>query len=166
MPEMKIVPSGNIDPVQAAELAVVVDLEARWENMRTTAAHIHQAPPTIQHLHSKQKAYEAFRAKLTAYNKRFVPAHVPEMLLNTSLRLGAWCRALRKVYLRLEHDAQVQCPVHVLEKAYRWSDLVAVKEKRARMARPAAPESITAAIRDLDALALWCEDVGRIAPAA
>lgn len=165
MADMKILPSGNLDPVQAAELAVVVDLEARWENMRTTPQ-IHDAPPTIQNLQGKQKAYEAFRAKLTAYNKRYQPAHVPEMLLNTSIRLGLWCRAMRKLYARLEHESQAQSPVHVLEKAYRWADVVAGKEKRVRMARSAAPESISAAIRDLDALALWCEDMVRMAPAA
>ena len=93
MPEIKPVSDGNLDPVQAVELAVVVDLEARWENLRTAAQH-QDVPSTVHDLHGKQKAYEAFRVKLAAYNKRFAPAHIPELLLNTSVRLGTWCRPL------------------------------------------------------------------------
>ncbi len=71
MPETKPVFDGNLDLVQAAELAAVVELEARWENLRTGAPKPTPAAPTIQDLHGKQKAYEAFRLKLAAYNKRY-----------------------------------------------------------------------------------------------
>jgi hypothetical protein len=165
MPEIKHPSDGNHELAQAMELAVVVDLEARWENLRTPGSSA-EGTSTIQSLHGKQKAYEAFRTKLAAYNKRFTPAHIPELLLNTSIRLAAWCRAMRKLYTKIEHDPQGHCPAHLLEKAYRWSDLVAAKESKARVTRSAPPTTISAAIRDLEVLSLWCEDSARIAPAA
>src|SRR5438105_3389192 len=93
--------AGNHDLAQAKELALVVDLEARWENLRTSSQTA-KSPPTIQDLHGKQKAYEAFRLKLAAYNKRYSPSHIPELLLNTGIRLGGWCRTMRELYLKLE----------------------------------------------------------------
>ena len=78
MTELRNVPGGNVDTAQAEELALLVDLEARWENLRTTSQSV-QVPPTTQNLHDKQKAYEAFSVKLAEYNKRYVPAHVPEL---------------------------------------------------------------------------------------
>src|SRR5262245_568162 len=121
MTEMREGSYATLDPGQAAELAVLVDLEARWENLRPSPAA--PAPPavTTQHLHGKQKAYEAFRAKLAKYNKRHAPPHLAELLLNTPVRLGGWCRAMRDLYHRVEHDPQVPCPVHVVAKAYRWA---------------------------------------------
>jgi hypothetical protein len=165
MPEITTVSGGNLDSAQAKELAVVVELEARWENLRTSVQSTDE-PPTIQNLHGKQKAYEAFRLKLAAYNKRFAPAHIPELLLNTAVRLGVWCRAMRRLYLQIEHDPQTHCPVQLLVKAYRWADLVARKENKTRLSLPAPPTSIGAAIRDLDALCQWCEEMAKIVPAA
>ena len=103
---------GNVDLAQAAELAALVDMEARWENLRTTSSRPADAQPTIQGLQGKQKAYEAYRGKLAAYNKRYTPAHVPELLLNTPIRLGSWCRAMRDLYVRVEHNPQTHCPAH------------------------------------------------------
>jgi hypothetical protein len=166
MPETKPVFDGNLDPIQAAELAVVVELEARWENLRAAGQKTIQAPPTIQDLHGKQKAYEAFRIKLAAYNKRFTPAHIPELLLNTSARLAAWCRGVRKLYLQIENNPQSHNPIHLLEKAYRWADLVAGKEHKTPITRATPPASLTTAIGDLDALSAWCAQAANIAPAA
>jgi hypothetical protein len=59
---------------------------------------------STEDLQEKQKAYESFHAKLVAYNKRYTPAHVPEMLLNTPSRLAKWCRAMLDLYLRVEHE--------------------------------------------------------------
>jgi hypothetical protein len=165
MPETTPVAAGNLDPAQAKELAVVVELEARWENLRASSQSS-KNPPTIHDLHAKQKAYEAFRLKLAAYNKRFAPAHIPELLLNTGARLGTWCRTMRKLYQQLEHDAQTQCPVSLLEKAYRWADLVAGKEHKPHIERSAPPATIGAAIRELEALSHWCAELAKIAPAA
>lgn len=163
MPEIKPVFDGNLDPIQAAELAVVVELEARWENLRTPGQKPIQAPHSIQDLQAKQKAYEAFRVKLAAYNKKFTPAHIPELLLNTSLRLAAWCRGIRKLYLQIENNPQGHNPTHLLEKAYRWADLVAGKEHKTPITRAAPPASLTAAIADLDAIGKWCADSATIA---
>src|SRR3979411_2936105 len=94
MSAMKDFSDGNLDPAQAAELALLVELEARWENMRTASSRSAVAEATTEDLHGKQKAYEAFRTKLAGYNKRYAAAHVPELLLNTPSRLGIWCRAM------------------------------------------------------------------------
>ena len=118
MPEIQEASVGNIDAAQAAELSLLVDLEARWENLRKTPLQAAEAGATTQDLHGKQKAYDAFRAKLVAYNKQYTPAHVPELLLNTPSRLGKWCRTMRELYLLVEHNSQGHCPVHLLEKAY------------------------------------------------
>src|ERR1700738_4366628 len=115
MPETRESSVENLDPVQASELSVLVDLEARWENLRNSPARDLLVEAGTQDLLGKQKAYDAFRSKLVAYNNRYRPAHVPELLLNTPSRLGKWCRTMRDLYLQLEHDGQGHCPVHLLE---------------------------------------------------
>jgi len=156
MPDIREIPVGNLDPAQAAELALLVDLEARWENLRNTTSRPADVQPTTQDLHGKQKAYETFRAKLAAYNKRFHPTHVPELLLNTPVRLGIWCRAMRDLYVRVEKDAQMHCPVHLVEKAYRWADRVAARIGTERLSRSTPPTTIPTAIQKLDELSQWC----------
>jgi hypothetical protein len=117
-----------------------------------------------QDLQGKQKAYEAFHYKLVAYNEQYTPAHVPELLLNTPSRLGRWCRAMRDLYLQVEHDPRGHCPGHLLEKAYRWADRVAVLMNKGCISRSTPPGTIRAAIRDLEALGQWCDDLARAAP--
>jgi hypothetical protein len=104
MPEMREASIGNMDATQAAELSLLVDLEARWENLRRTPLQPREVESSTQDLQGKQKAYESFHTKLVAYNKQYTPAHVPEMLLNTPSRLARWCRTMRNLYLRVEHD--------------------------------------------------------------
>ncbi len=166
MPAMREASVGNLDPAQATELSLLVDLEARWENLRKTASLDPKVGSTTQDLQGKQRAYEAFRAKLVAYNKRYRPAHVPELLLNTPSRLGIWCRTMRDLYLQVEHDPQGHCPVHLLEKAYRWAERMGVRLNRDCVSRSTPPGTIRAAIRDLEALGQWCEDLARSAPPA
>lgn len=156
---------GNLAPAQAVELAQLVDLEARWENLRTTAVRAPQAHLTTQDLQGKQKAYEAFRAKLAAYNKRYAPAHVPELLLNTPVRLGIWCRAMRDLFSRVAHEPQVHYPAHLLEKAYRWADRVAGRLSKDRVERTGPPGDLESAVRELDALSRWCTDLAKLAAA-
>jgi len=139
----------------------LVDLEARWENLRDTPARTAEVPSATRELHGKQKAYEDFRTGLAAYNKRYTPEHVPELLLNTAARLGAWCRRMRDLYLRVEHDPRGHCPTHLLEKVYRWADLVAARVNRGRVGRSPPPATIRAAIRGLEDLARWCEELTR-----
>src|SRR5438552_17615808 len=92
MLEMREASVGNLDPAQAAELSLLVDLEARWENLRKTPSREPEVGSTTQDLQGKQKAYDVFRAKLVAYNNRYTPAHIPDLQLNTPSRLGTWCR--------------------------------------------------------------------------
>jgi hypothetical protein len=164
MPELKEVSNRTCDLDQAAELALLVELEACWENLRATGSRAPDPQPAIRHLHGKQKAYEVFRSKLAAYNKRFAPAHIPELLLNTPARLAVWCRAMRDLYARVEHDPRSHCPVHLLEKAHRRADRVASRASEGTTAGSCPPDSIRAAIEELDSLSQWCDAHAKLAP--
>jgi hypothetical protein len=157
MPEMREAASGTFPAAQAAELALLVDLEARWENLRKTPAP--DVSAATLDLADRQKSYEAFRAKLVAYNDRHTPAHVPELLLNTPSRLGAWCRRMRDLYRQVEHDPRGHRPAHLLEKAYRWADRVGVRLNKPLISRSPTPATIAAAIQDLEAVAAWCDQL-------
>jgi hypothetical protein len=157
MPEMTEDAVKILEPARAAELSVLVDLEAHWENLRKTPLGASEPASGLRQLKERQKAYEAFRGKLAAYNKRYAPGHVAELLLNNPVRLGRWCRAMRDLYLQVEPDPQGHCPVHLLEKAYRWADRVSALMQTDRITRSPAPDSIRAAIAELEALSLWCD---------
>jgi hypothetical protein len=161
MPELTEIHGGNLDPAQALALALLVELEARWENLRKPPSRTQEVVSSTQALQSIQKHYEAFRARLAAYNKRYCPAHVPELLLNTPARLGLWCRAMRDLYLRVEDDPGVGRPVHLLEKAYRRADRVAGNLGKGGITRPGPPGSIRDAVQALDALGRWCDDLSK-----
>jgi hypothetical protein len=164
MPAVAHLCGPTLDLAQAAQLAVLVDLEARWENLRITSSRLADVQPSIQDLYSKQKAYDAFRAKLAGYNKQYTPAHVPEVLLNTPARLGLWCRAMRDLYSRVEQDQHGHCPTHLLEKAYRWADRMADRLSKSRVNRSNPPGTIRDAILNLEALQQWCADLTSVAP--
>jgi hypothetical protein len=165
MPEMSEVAAANLNPAQAAELALLVDLEARWENLRKTPSCGHEVGATLRDLHGRQKAYEAFRTRLVTYNQRYSPAHVPELLLNTPSRLGIWCRTMRALFLQVEHDPQGHSPVHLLEKAHRWADQIGVRMNKECVNRGEPPDTVQAAIRNLEALGQWCDDLVKAATA-
>ncbi len=150
---------GDLDPTQATELSLLVDLEACWENLRKVPSRHDDAQTSLKDLSAKQKAYDAFRIRLVAYNKRYTPAHVPELLLNNPARLGTWCRVMRKLFLVRQHDAQDHGPLHLLEKAHRWADHIGVRMSRDPLARTPRPITMADAIRDLEALAQWCDDL-------
>jgi hypothetical protein len=141
---------------QARELSLLIELEACWENLRvdqpTTAEHV----LSLKELQHKQKAYEAFRVKLVAYNKVYRPAYVPEMLLNTADRLSAWCQSMIALHLAVQDDPQACCPTHLLERAYRWANRLSDKMKTGRIARPSPSRTISAAILELQDVAQWC----------
>jgi len=157
MPEMREASIASLESTQATRLSLLVDLEARWENMRHRPSRVRDVASSTQELQDTQKAYETFRGKLVAYNERYAPVHVPDLLLNTAPRLGAWCRRMKDLYVRVEHDPQVPCPIHVLEKAYRWADRVAVRLNKAPVSRSASPDTIQAAIEGLEAVLRWCD---------
>jgi hypothetical protein len=147
---------------QPAELSSLVELEARWENLRGNRV-VNMGKEETTHLQQKQKAYEAFHDKLSAYNKMFKPEHVPERLLNTSVRLCEWCRKMRDLFARSEQDAKTPYPTHLLEKAYRSADRIADLLHKERAARPTPTGNAAEAVRELEALASWCESVTPVA---
>jgi hypothetical protein len=157
-------PAANLSSAQATDLSVLVDLEARWENLRIYQPTTSGMPTTLKELHQKQKAYEAFFAKLVAYNKEYRPAHVPELLLNNASRLGGWCWKMRDLQLQVQHDSPAHFPVHLLEKAYRWADRLADRMKTDRLPRSPLAGNIPSAIRALEELAWWCDNLTRVTP--
>jgi hypothetical protein len=153
MPEDAYAAAGSLDPDQAAELSLLVDLEARWENLRKGAPGY-----SLQDLQARQRAYDAFHVKLVAYNRRYTPPHVPELLLNTPLRLALWCRKMRDLYRQVELLPQGHCPVHLLEKAHRCADHLATRLQTDPASRPATlPGTIHDTAGALEALAHWCD---------
>jgi hypothetical protein len=152
----------NATRSQPTELSLLVELEARWENLRGNRVATPGKEETT-HLQQKQKAYEAFHDKLSAYNKTFKPEHVPERLLNTPLRLCEWCRKMRGLFARSEQNGKMMYPTHLMEKAYRSADRIAVVLHKDNAERAAPASGASEAVRELESLALWCE---RLAPAA
>ena len=155
---MTVISAGPPISAQAAELAELVEVEARWENLRAAMSRTAVLRSTTQDLNGMQKAYEAFRVKLTAYNKHYSPGHLPELLLNTPLRLGIWCRRMRDLYIRVEQASQVRYPAQLLEKAFRCADRIAGRTGKACPLRSPLQGDLQTAIRELEALRQWCED--------
>ena len=159
MPEMSEASVRNLDLAQATILSVLVDLEAGWENMRRIPS---ANSSTTLDLQGRQKTYEAFRAKLKSYNKRYAPEHVPELLLNTPSRLATWCRTMRDLYVLVEHDPQARCPVHLLEKAHQCAAGISVRMHKEPVSRPGPASTIRDVIRNLERLVLWCDDLAQV----
>jgi hypothetical protein len=65
-------PAGSLDLAQVGELSLLVDLEVRWENLRKV-----NLGHNLQDLQARQRAYDAFHAKLVVYNRRYTPTHLP-----------------------------------------------------------------------------------------
>ena len=152
-------PLSNSNPTQPAELSLLVDLEARWENLRGNRVVNIGKEDTATHLQQRQKAYEAFHSKLATYNKTFKPAHVPELLLNTPQRLGGWCRGMRDLLARLEQSAKMPYPTHLMEKAYRSAERVSGRLHKDLAQRPTPTSDVSGAIAELEVLARWCESM-------
>ena len=158
MPEINEADVRTLPPAQAAELSLVVELEARWENMRKTPAQAEKgAASDLQTLRAVQNAYDAFHSKLVAYNRKYTPAHVPELLLNSPTRLALWCRLMRDLYRQVEQDPQTPCPVHLLAKAYRWAGRLSARLNKHAPTESAPPATIRTAIEELEALVQWCD---------
>ena len=162
MPEVQLVAEKEISAAQAAALTVLLDLEARWENLRAARQETPRVSSIARDLLVMQKAYDAFRVQLKAYQASFSPTHVSELLLNTPARLGGWCRQVRDLHLRAGQSAQAHSPVHLLEKAYRWADQLAGKRGTERASRASPPGTAEAMIRHLEALAVWCDALSQI----
>jgi hypothetical protein len=141
-----------------SELVVLVELEARWENLR--ASRPSGRPASLQELQTIQRAYEAFHGKLIAYNRSHAPAHVPELLINTSVRLEQWCNRMSALFTGVAERVAdgVAFPTQLLEKAYRLADGIATRRKCDCASRPASGGERSPA-RELDALAKWCAEL-------
>jgi hypothetical protein len=144
----------KLNSAHARDLATLVELEAHWENLRYTS----NAGAAIQDLQTNQKAYEAFRAKLATYNRKYSPAHVPENLLNTPTRLGRWCQRMRDLYSLLQADSLCHYPVHLLQKAQRCAERIGARTNQIHPT-PTQPGTLTDAIRELENLRQWCENL-------
>ena len=157
-------PAVNQTRAQVTELSVLVDLEAGWENLRRPTPRHPDGAAALKDLSARQKAYDAFRVRLLAYNKRYAPAHVPELLLNTPTRLGSWCRAMRDLYRQVEHDPQAHRPLNLLEKACRQAGQISARMNKSLVSLDTPPATIADAVRQLDALGQWCDDLAGAAP--
>jgi hypothetical protein len=144
-----------LSQAQAAALAELVELEARWENLRRQPTP-KGGPLPRETLVRKQRAHDAFQAKLRAYNRRYTPPHVPELLLNTAARLCKWCQAMRDLYRLVESDLSARCPDSIVEKAYRWADRIARRTNRPLVSAQASPRLVGEFIAELESLGRWC----------
>ncbi len=149
----------QLAPVQATELAGVIDAQARWENLRGEPSRAGDNSPSA--LQNRQKAYEAFRSRQAAYAAQYRTAPVSETTLNTPERLGEWCRIARAVLLRAETAA---CPGHLIAKAHRLAGRIATRLGAAAVERSGVVEDTAGAVRELTAVITWCDTVTRSAP--
>jgi hypothetical protein len=143
-------------PAQATALAVLVDLEACWENLRKVPVVNENPQASSRDLAGRQRAYDAFRTHLLAYNATYTPAHVPDLLLNSPARLGSWCGTMRNLFRQIEANPGAPCPHHLLAKAYRRADHLGSRLNRTPVARAAPPATVRDAVRELEALTQWC----------
>jgi len=162
MSETKEACVDKLQPAQARALCQLVELEACWENLRRTPA----PGPTVKAMRTdllgRQKAYDAFHARLIAYNQEYRPKHVPELLLNKPSRLGAWCRKMRDLHLVVQHDAACGCPISLVAKAHWWADRIGLRLHKPRVTRSTPPDTMAVAIQDLEALSRWCDELDGI----
>jgi hypothetical protein len=141
------------DAAQAEALALLVELEACWQNVPAAPAG-GSAREGLLGLRAKQRAFDAYHAQLVAYNKRYRPVHEAERPLSSPARLAAWCRAMSGLYRRAGHAA---CPVHLVEKAYRCADRLGARLAADFVRRPPPVTTTADAIEGLGAIADWCD---------
>jgi hypothetical protein len=147
------IPEALMTPeTQPAALADLIDFEAAWENL--PAALPPDLAGAIQGLRAKQLAYDAYRAKLVAYNARYRPAHINGSRVGTAERLAVWCRKTRDLLLLLEPNAP--CPVHLMAKARRFADHLGSRKNLEPQSRASATD-IEGAASEWEAMAGWCD---------
>jgi hypothetical protein len=139
----------RLDPVQAAELARVLDLQSRWENMRADCG------DSTTRLQSLQRAFEAYRVRLTEYKTRHRSHEIPDQSPSSPDRLGAWCRMVRVLFTRAAEGNE--CPAQVVTKAWRLADRIAARAKLEPVGRESPAGNMAEAIRQLDVLIAWCD---------
>src|SRR5450631_93594 len=97
MTQMNESTAARLTPARAAELAQVLDLQSRWENLRAEGN-----DSTLQ-LQTLQSAFEAYRSCLASYVARDQSDAIPELTPTKPGRLGTWTRTVRAV-LKLADD--------------------------------------------------------------
>jgi hypothetical protein len=145
----------RLEPVRAADLTRVLDLQSRWENLRA------EVGDSTTQLQSLQKAFEAYRVRLSEYVVRYRNEHIPDLSPSGLDRLGAWCRAVRAVFRRA---GDCEWPAHVVAKALRMADRIAERVKAERVGRESPPTDMAGAVRQLDAIIAWCETLAPPTP--
>jgi hypothetical protein len=138
---------------QAVELTVLVEMEARWENLRGQPANTRTSQNDLTTI---QQFYEQYHTRLVAYNQGNKPEHIPELLINTPSRLARWCAKMCDLFQIAEGDSKAQCPVNVVEKTYRRAESIAKRLGRTPPLRRTPPKIIQTAIEDLRAVEMWC----------
>lgn len=136
----------ELTPARAAELARVLDLQARWQNLRDGGS---QSTARLQAL---QVAFENYRVRLAAYTARNQAEPVPELTPTKPGRLGTWCKTVRGVLRRAE---ELECPTHVVAKAHRVADQIAGRLQAEPVVR-GEPTDVAGAVRALEAVIGWC----------
>src|SRR5205814_9393332 len=103
----------------------------------------------------------AFQAHLVAYNQRYAPAHIPELLLNTPARLGKWCWLMRDLCRKVEQAGQIQDCSYLAAKAYRWADKIARRVGKDPVSRESAPGESKHIADVLEFVGQWCSDLNQ-----
>jgi hypothetical protein len=147
MSQMNEIAAARLTPARAAELVQILDLQSRWENLRTDGNY------STGQLQALQGAFEAYRSRLANYVAQDHSDAIPELTPTKPGRLGTWARTVRAV-LRLADDQA--CPVHLVAKAHRVADQIATRLK----SQPGVwetPKDRAGAICQLDGVIAWCD---------
>lgn len=144
----------HADRTQVEALALLVEAEARWENLPLADVR-DKAVSARQTLLNKQKAFDAYRTHLTAYIGRYGRTPDAEWSTSTPVRLAAWCRRMRDVFRQVLPTSG--CPIHLMEKAYRRADHIATRLGRKPVGRTTPLADLQDAIGDLATVAEWCD---------
>lgn len=149
MTQMTETAADRLTPDRAAELARVLDLQAKWENLRA------DGNDSTARLQALQRAFEEYRVRLTAYSARDRSEPIPELSPTGPGRLGTWCRTVRAV---LRRAAGADGPLHIVAKAHRLADRIAARGSAAVAGRE-TPADLAGAIRQLDLVIAWCDEL-------
>jgi hypothetical protein len=137
----------GLTPVRAAELARVLELQSEWENLAA------ERQDSTARLQGVQRAFDIYRSRLLAYTGRENGQAIPELALNKSTRLRAWCRTVRAILLRAEGPA---FPAHIMAKTRR---VVGRLASRFPIEPPATTGAtgLVEAIQQLEGVIAWCD---------
>ncbi|QEL17938.1 hypothetical protein [Limnoglobus roseus] len=139
----------HLDAAQAQELVRVMELQAFWENLRETVG---QKDLPTSHLKDRQKSYEAYRSRLAAYTTKYRTFPLPELTQNSPKWVAQWFRVVKAILQRTNQVAGNELPVHLMLKAHRLADRIAVRLKKSPLEAFTPPTTWEAAVLQLDAL--------------